>query len=118
VSTVNINERTNIMKIPQLSLIFGVALLLVSCQTISDQSKENLAKPVNCSTARQDIAALEKNKVSTAKKALTGVSAVSPVGAALTVASRQAKDKGSVVSGDYNRKIDQKIAEIERTCGV
>ena len=106
------------MKISQLSLTLAMTLLSVSCQTISDEAKNNLAKPVNCSTARQDIAALEKDKASTAKKALAGASAATPPGAVMTLLSRQAKDKGSVVSGDYNRKINEKIAEIKRTCGV
>ena len=47
-----------------------------------------------------------------------GVTAVTPVGLVAGTATGQEKGKLQVASGDYNKMIDQKIAQIKATCGI
>jgi hypothetical protein len=46
------------------------------------------------------------------------VSAFSPIGLVTGVATGTEKEKAQVASGDYNKMIDQKIAQIKATCGI
>jgi len=106
------------MRYTHLALLLSLPLIFVSCQAISEDAKDNLAKPVDCKHAHYDIEILEGEKASTGKRAVMGVTSVTPAGAALTILGGQVKDKGKVVGGEYNQMIDDKIAEIRRTCGV
>ena len=91
---------------------------LVSCSSISEQSQTELAKPVNCETATQDIAALETHKASRTRRVAAGVTSVMPMGAAQGMATGDTRARGSVATGRYNQQIDDKIAEIKKTCGL
>ena len=77
-----------------------------------------LAKPVDCATAEQDIALLKKEKASVGKMFLDGVTAVVPAGAVLSILTLQEKDKLEVAVGVYNHKLHRKIQEIQNVCGV
>ena len=92
------------------------ALALVACAPISQQAKDDLAKPVNCETAEADIAALESEKASVAEQAAAGVRSVVPASAVIGILAGRAKDKAKVATGTYNREIEAKIAEIKATC--
>ncbi|MDR4509251.1 MAG: hypothetical protein MRJ65_13670 [Candidatus Brocadiaceae bacterium] len=100
--------------IPFICLIFFVG----ACSPISKQAKRDLAKPVNCETAEEDIRTLEHEKASVAKRSLEGATAITPTGAVLGILTLTEKEKLEVASGEYNRKIDEKIAEIKRECGL
>ncbi len=101
--------------IPVICLVIFVA----ACSApISKQAKEDLASPVNCATAREDIRTLESEKASAAKMAKDGVTGIVPAGAVLGIITFTEKEKLEVGSGTYNRKIDAKIAEIKRECGI
>ena len=100
-----------------------VAVLLVLAWTgcaapISDTAKEGLAKPVDCSTAEQDIATLEAEKASVAEQAAAGARSVVPAAAVGGILMGTAGDKAKVATGKYNQEIDDKIAEIRTTCGL
>jgi hypothetical protein len=73
---------------------------------------------VNCSTARQDIATLEQEKASVAKQIVSGARSVIPFSAAAGIVLGDQQDRMEVATGEYNDKIDAKIAEIRRKCGV
>ena len=93
-------------------------VLGAACAPISNQAKEDLAQPVDCRTAEGDIRVLEHEKAHVAEEAANGVMAVAPAGAVLGIVTGTEGDKLRVATGDYNRKIDSKIAEIKRTCGL
>ncbi len=101
--------------IPVICLIIFVA---ACAAPISQQAKDELAQPINCDTALEDIRILEQEKASAAEMAKEGVTALVPVGAVLGIITFTEDEKLSVASGDYNRKIDEKIAEIKRECGI
>ena len=100
------------------AVIASAALLAACASPISKEVKRELKAPVDCSTANQDIALLEKEKASVAKQALAGVSSVLPIGLITGVVSGTAGDKAKVATGEYNKQLAAKIAEIKQTCGV
>ena len=53
-----------------------------------------------------------------AKQVASGVTAVTPAGAALGILTGTEVDKLKVATGEYDRQIDKKIAQIQRTCGL
>ncbi len=99
-------------------LIVGVAILMVACSPVSKEEKQEMAKPVNCATAEGDIRVLEGEKAHVGKEMLAGVSSFAPIGLVVGVATGTEGEKLEVAGGEYNKKIDAKIAEIKSTCGL
>jgi len=93
-------------------------ILLPACQAIPKEAKIELAKPVDCNTATEDIAILKSEKASVEKMFFDGVTAVAPAGAVLSLLTLQEKDKLEVAVGEYNHKLKRKIEEIQTTCGI
>jgi len=106
------------MRYVKLAMVFCASVLLVSCSSISKEAKTQLAKPVNCETANKDIATLEKEKASVARQTAAGVGSVTPIGAATALLTGDTKARAKVATGAYNREIEEKIAEIKKTCGL
>jgi hypothetical protein len=99
--------------------VICLAIFVAACAApISKQAKEDLAKPINCATAREDISMLESEKASAAKMAKDGVTGLVPAGAVIGIITFTEKEKLEVASGVYNKKIDAKIAEIKQECGI
>ena len=84
--------------------------------TIDPAVEEQLKSPITCETAKVDIATLENAKASVAKRVISGARAINPVSAAVGVATGDEQDRLEVASGDYNDRIDAKIAAIKRRC--
>lgn len=101
-----------------LGVLASALVFSLACQAIPKEAKIELAKPVDCSTAPQDIAILEKEHASVAKMFLDGVTAVTPYGAVLSILTLQEKDKLEIAIGEYNHKLTRKIEEIKHTCGL
>ncbi len=99
--------------------IICLTILVAACAgPISDVAERELAQPVNCATAKEDIRLLEQEKASVLEQAKSGVTALAPAGAVLGIITFTEKEKLEVGSGVYNKKIDEKIAEIKRECGI
>ncbi len=98
--------------------ILALAALLAGCGSISDEAKEGLAKDVDCSTAEEDVALLEKERASTTQRALAGASTVDPTSNVVALVGGNWGDDSEVATGEYNARIDAKIAEIKSTCGL
>lgn len=86
--------------------------------TIDDKAKQDLAAPINCSTARRDIATLQDEKASVAKQVVSGARSIIPFSAAAGVVLGDQQDRVEVATGVYNDRIDAKIAEIRSKCGI
>ncbi len=109
-------------------LFASMPLLMTACgQTVSDDAKMQLSKEVDCSTAEQDIAALEKQRASTLKQISTGVQYVVPVAAVVNIfrsynqdgtSEEFYNDREQVLTGEYNESIAAKIEEIQSVCGL
>ena len=93
-------------------------ILLPACRAIQKEAKMELAKPVECATAPQDLAILKKDKASVEKRFLEGVTAITPYGAVIGILTLQEKDKLEVAIGVYNHRLQRKIEEIQDTCEI
>lgn len=85
---------------------------------ISEEAKYELEKPIDCSTAIQDIQILESEKASTSEQAKAGIKSVVPASAAMAILHREYRDRVEVATGEYNRQIDEKIKDIKSQCGL
>ena len=74
--------------------------------------------PVNCETAEGDIRVLRSEKAHVAGQIAAGVTAIFPAGLVIGILTGTEGTKLRVATGEYNRKIDARIADIQRTCGI
>ena len=75
-------------------------------------------KPVNCATAEADIRVLQSEKTHASQQIAAGVTAIVPVSLVVGVATGTEGTKAKVATGEYNKMLDDKIAEIKRECGL
>jgi len=101
-------------------VVLGLFLvgLLSSCASSYKKGEQDMKKPVNCATAEGDIRVLKSEKVHAAQQLAAGVSAIVPIGLVAGVATGTEGTKAQVASGDYNKMLDAKIAEIKQECGL
>ncbi len=94
------------------------ALALAACATPSniDAARSVLNAPVNCATARADIATLQQGRASTEEEAMAGLQSVAPMTAIEGAATGTYGQTEKMATGQYNQAIDAKIAEIQATC--
>jgi len=93
-----------------------VLVLMSACAPITKEAKQELAKPVNCATADGDMRILQSEKAHVADMIAQGVTAIFPAGAVIGIVTLTEGDKLKVATGEYNRAIDKKIAEIKAQC--
>jgi hypothetical protein len=95
---------------------FTIVVLASGCASKYAKVEESFAQPINCSTAQMDIQTLEEDKASKSAEAAAGLSYALPTTilmGAITGTGGAAYDVGT---GDYNRKIDERIDRIRSTC--
>jgi len=82
------------------------------------QVQASLAQPIDCSTAPADIKTLTGEKARTTQEIENGVSSIIPVGAVAHLLGSSEKESIEIGTGEYNRKLDAKIAEIRKQCNI
>jgi hypothetical protein len=102
-----------------LAIFLGV-LVSASWAASADSTKgeADAKKPVNCATAEADIRVLNSEKAHAADQIADGVTAIMPIGLVFSTLTGTEGTKASVATGDYNKMLDDKIAEIKQKCGV
>ena len=95
-----------------------LTFVLSSCASNYKKAEQDVKKPVNCATAEADIRVLNSEKVHAGQQLAAGVSAIVPVGLVAGVATGTEGTKAKVATGEYNKMIDDKIAEIKQECGM
>jgi len=85
---------------------------------ITQEAKQDLQRPINCTTAQDDIAVLQSEKSNVNQQMLAGVTSMVPAAAVMGLLTGRQEDREEVLTGQYNDMIDQKIYEIRSTCGV
>lgn len=96
-----------------------VVTLAAGCASpITKQDQASLAQPVNCATAPGDLRMLASEKASVGKEIANGVSSIVPIGLVVNAATGTEKAKFEVGTGEYNKMIDKKMAEIKAQCGM
>lgn len=78
----------------------------------------NLAKPIDCSTAQDSIKLLTSEKARTSQEIEDGAGSIIPIGAVAHLFGRSEKESLEIGTGEYNRKLDAKIAEIKQQCDI
>lgn len=96
-----------------------LAILLAGCAAKEQkQAMEEMKQPINCTTARGDLRMLGHEKADVGRRIAEGISAVYPAGLVVGAVTRTEKTKYEVATGEYNKMIDKRIAEIKQTCGI
>jgi PBP1b-binding outer membrane lipoprotein LpoB len=101
--------------------LIAIALLAGCSAQAPAPEKEvqaNLAQAVNCNTAQTDIQNLTGEKARTSQQIEDGVSSIVPVGAVAHMFGGSEKQSLEIATGDYNKKLDAKIAEIKAQCNI
>jgi uncharacterized membrane protein len=99
--------------------MLGLLVLLVGCASQYKKQEEAAKKmPVNCATAEGDIRTLQSEKASVAQQAAMGVTAIAPIGLVVGLVGGTEGTKVKVATGEYNKALDSKIAEIKSTCSI
>jgi hypothetical protein len=103
--------------------LFGAALCafgLVALSGCAMQEKKEAAAaqamPINCATAPGDLRTLNSEKASTAAKVGNGISMVFPIGLVAGLVTGTEQTKYQVTTGEYNKALDTKIAQIKAAC--
>ena len=94
--------------------------LFTACasQKTVDKGMQDAKMPINCSSAVADIRVLESEKTHASEQLATGVTTIIPIGLFTSAVTGDTGKNVSVATGDYNKMLDDKIAEIKKTCGV
>ena len=80
--------------------------------------KANLSKAVDCSTAPADIKTLTSEKARTSQEVEDGASSIIPIGAVAHLLGGSESENIEIGTGEYNKKLDAKIADIQKQCNV
>ena len=102
------------MQTPNLTLC---ALLLVATTASVSAQSISETQPINCSTAEGDIRALNSEKEHAQKQKLRNVASITPAGALFGIVTGTEGERLEMLTGDYEKKIDERIAAIEAKCG-
>lgn len=78
----------------------------------------SISDAVDCSTAADDIAHLKHAKKGTDERKMKGVFVITPIGLVVNAATGgyNKADPKKMQIDDYNKKIDERIAEIKAAC--
>lgn len=98
-----------------------VGLAATSALAQSQDSSTGLVDdtaPINCATAEGDIRALNAEKEYAKNHALENASALVPAGMLLGILTGTESKKLQMLSPEYTKHIDIRIAEIEKKCRV
>ncbi|MGD9763320.1 MAG: hypothetical protein AB7V27_06380 [Candidatus Binatia bacterium] len=90
------------------------------CAMQQKKVEQQLASPapINCDTAQGDIRVLQQEKAHVAQRIAEGATAIYPASLVVGVLTGTERTKLQVATGEYDKQIDQRIAEIKQTCGI
>lgn len=80
--------------------------------------EDQQTQPVNCATAQNDIKVLTDEKAHVVKQIAAGVMSITPPGLIMGILTLTEEDKIKMAIGEYNRMIDERIAQIKTECGL
>ena len=110
--------------IPNWLASIPIALVIVGISTSCAFRQKKVERevkadaPINCATAEGDIRVLHHEKTHVAQQVLEGATALAPAGIVMGLVTGTETTKLKVGVGEYNKMIDKRIADIQRTCGV
>ena len=99
-------------------LMVALVILVTGCSDKFKKGETQMKQPINCATADGDIRMLMHEKAHVEDQIVQGVTAIFPAGAVVGIATKTEGTKLKVTTGEYNKMIDKRIAEIKAECGV
>ena len=96
----------------------AVVLTLASCAYQQKKVEKEMKQPINCSTASADLRVLQQEKVHLAEQIGEGVTAIVPIGLVIGIVTDTEGTELKVATGEYDKMIDKRIAEIKTHCGI
>ena len=103
---------------PTLLLLALVSACSTQAPAPEKEVQANLAKAVDCSTAAADIQTLTSEKARTSQEIEDGATSIIPVGAVAHLFGGSEKEGLEIGTGEYNKKLDAKIADIKEQCNI
>ena len=73
---------------------------LIGLRLLTKPGRYELGKPIDCSTAQQDIQILENEKASSSEQAKAGIKMIVPAAAARSILHRDYLNRGEVATGE------------------
>jgi len=102
-----------------LGSLLALGLCLPGCAYQMKQEEQQAeAMPVNCATADGDLRMLRSEKAHVVQQIAMGVTAIYPASLVLGLLTGTEGTKIQVATGEYNQKLDAKIAQIQQECGA
>jgi hypothetical protein len=106
-------------KVLMTALVICLIAQLAACAASKQkQVEQEMKQPINCATAEGDIRTLKHEKTHTMQQIAEGVTALVPASIVVGLVTGTEKEKLKVGTGEYNKMIDKRIAEIKEKCGV
>jgi hypothetical protein len=106
------------MKKMALILMVASVIVVTGCSDKYKKGEKQMKQPINCATAEGDIRLLMHEKAHVSDQIESGVTAIVPAGAVIGIVTKTEGTKLKVATGEYNKMIDKRIAEIKAQCGV
>lgn len=100
-------------------MLFAISASLAWAEDVAGSANAGTTAPVDCPTAKDDLAKLEEGKLATSDKAVDGILGYTPVGIVTNVAAGgDTMDEEQKVEAEaHNKEIDGRIADIKAACG-
>ena len=100
------------------SLAVCLLISVVGCAGNQKRVEQEMKQPISCAHAEGNIRALRHEKTHAMDQIAAGVESIVPAGAVVGLATGAEGTNIKVATGEYNKMIDNRIAEIKRKCGV
>ena len=101
------------MKKMAMILLVTSVILVTGCSDKFKKAETQMKQPINCATADGDIRMLMHEKAHVEDQIVQGVTAITPAGAVVGIVTGTEVTKLKVGTGEYNKMIDKRIAEIK-----
>lgn len=98
-------------------LFSAFAFIAAACSTIPEETETLLYKPIDCSRADEDIAALTAEIPEGGDRRRAAIRSLTPVGIATGIVTRDYRDRARVATGRLEKDLNNKIADIYEECG-
>lgn len=101
-----------------------VSFLIISVTTTCALRQKKVIKelndpgPIDCSTAQGDLRLLQHEKANVAERVAEGIEAIYPASLVTGLLTGTEGTKIKVATGEYDKAIDERIAQIKATCGI
>ena len=100
-------------------ILMTVFFILGGCASAVDRHQvvnAQVAQPINCDTAEQDIETLLEGKTSASEKFANGIALVLPTTALFNLISGEFTSRRSIATGKLNDILHMRISDIEKEC--